>query len=346
MKIILFGISHRTAKVTVREKYSLSKKKVEKIFNNISNYNIIKECVILSTCNRTEFYLVTDFVKETLKILYRELCLLDHFDDLKYFYLLEDVDVVTHLFKVASGLESQVIGETQILTQVKESYFCAKNFGFVGKYFNKLFQKGIEVGKKVRYKTKISQGNVSIVSIVFKMLENLVGELEKKKFLIIGTGKVSSLITKYLKDKNVETIFVSNKNYDKAIKLASYVGGKVIRFDEIKDNLFNSDIVISATASPHLILKKEFVEEIMSYRDKPLYMIDLSVPSDIDPKVKNVSKVILYNLDDLKVVREENFKLRLKEAQKAQEIVTREVEKFCQFIYNNQDQQKILVYQQ
>ncbi len=318
MNLILFGISHKTAPVEIREKYSITKK------NNFDN----KQYIILSTCNRTEVYTTTCSPQETKNEIIRLLEV--EYEDLDYFYFLKDKDVVVHIFRVASGLDSQIIGETQILGQVKHAYNKAKEFGMNNKYLDDLFKQAIEVGKLVREKTDISKGNISICSVAIKMIKTFFNEMENKKVLIIGTGKIGELVAQYLLKEKMSYIFVANRTYEKAKELAEKINAKAIKFDQLNKELIDADIVVSATASPHLILKKNVVEEIMKFREKKLFIFDLALPRDVDPEIRNLKNVILYDLDDINLVVEENYKRRLKEAEKAEKIVKEEAEKIWQ----------------
>ncbi len=328
MELLLLGISHKTAPVEIREKYSFSKKQLVNTLNEFSMIDIIAEIVILSTCNRSEVYVVSEYVYETKNLLEYKLGILQ--DDLQYFYFLKNIDVVKHLFCVSSGIDSQVIGENQILCQLKDAYFKAKELNTTGKCLNILFNKAFRVGKLVRQKTEISKGNISVATVALKLLEKQYTSLKDKKILIIGTGKISQLVLNYMLDKKINGVFVANRTYQKAVELANMISGKAVMFDKLKDELKNTDIVISATSSPHLILKKDLITEVMDTRDKPLCMVDLALPRDVDPEVKNIKNVILYNLDDLNLIIEENYKKRILEAQKAEEIVLKEAEKFWQ----------------
>lgn len=332
MNYILLGISHKTAPLSVRERYAFSKKRVSEVLNKLSHNKMIGEAVILFTCNRTEVYATTNYSREAKEFLLNELRTTNY--ELRHFYFLQNNDVIKHLFRVSSGLDSQVIGETQILGQVKSAYFKAKELKTIKKCFNKLFQKAIEVGKIVRNNTKISEGNVSICSVALKLLENLCGTLKKKKILIIGTGKIGELITKYLIDKEISGTFVANRTYEKTIELAAKINGKAVRFDSLKDEIKNTDIIISATASPHLILKKEDIFEAINHKpltmNNKLIIMDLALPRDVAPEIKNINNVILYNLDDLNLIIEENYEKRIQEAKKAEEIIEKEAEKFWQ----------------
>jgi len=327
----LIGISHKTAPLQIREKFAFSRKQLGEALSKLLENESIDEAVILSTCNRTEIYACINDMELGAVELKNFLINYHHLEEnrnSRYLYFLKDREAIKHLFRVASGLDSQVIGENQILGQVKAAYLQAKEMGTTNGLFNRLFQKASAVGKLVRTKTRISQGNLSIGRIALKMLEEFWQKLARKKILIIGTGKIGKLVAKYLKDKEVSGVFIANRTYENACLLASKVGGRAVKFDRLKDELTEADIVISATASPHLIIKKEIVSEIMALRKKTLVIMDLALPRDVDPEVKNVSNVILYNLDDLNSIIESNHKQRKEEAKRSEKIVEEETEKF------------------
>ncbi len=331
MNLSLIGISHKTAPLQIREKFAFSKKQLREALSKLLENESIDEAVIISTCNRTEIYAcVNDMELGTVEL--RNFLLnyhhLEENRNSRYLYFLKDREVIKHLFRVASGLDSQVIGENQILGQVKSAYLQAKEMGTTNGQFNRLFQKASAVGKLVRTKTRISQGNLSIGKVALKMLEEFWQRLTGKKILIIGTGKIGELVARYLKDKGASGVFIANRTYENACLLASKVGGKAVRFNRLKEELREADIVITATASPHLIIKKEMISEIMELRKKTLVIMDLALPRDVNPEVNNVSNVILYNLDDLNSIIESNYKERKEEAKRAEKIVEEEKEKF------------------
>lgn len=364
MDLILLGINHRSADLKTRERFTLTKKRINELYLLLGihphiftlmerkyavapsplvgegrgeGYNsAIQELLLLSTCNRTEIYAVTNSPEKIKELLSVKLNIT--IPEEKYFYFLRNKNTVKHLFRVSAGLDSQILGENEILGQIKKAYYLAMQSGATGRYFNKLFQRVIAVGKMVRGKTKISEGNITIGSLALRILENppfpplLKGGkrgLEDKKILIVGAGEVGELVAKYLQNKGESVTFVANKNYDQAVKLATKIGGKAVHFDRLKSEVASSDIVISATSSPHIILKKDDILEIMSKRqNQTLIIMDLALPRDVDPEIKNIAGVILYNLDDLNFVIEKNYRNRIQEAEKAEKIVAEEAEKF------------------
>ncbi|MBI5143572.1 MAG: glutamyl-tRNA reductase, partial [Candidatus Omnitrophica bacterium] len=248
-----------------------------------------------------------------------------------YLYRYVGEDALSHLFKVASGLDSQVLGETQVLGQVRQFYEEAKRYGYTDDLLDGAFNAAIEVGKLVRVKTKISEGRVSIGNVATALIKKEIKELRYKKVLIIGLGKISNLVIKYLAEEGLRAIIVSNRTYEKAVKMAESICGRAIRFNKLKKYLKDADIVISATSSPHVILKKEDILEALSFKPKALsqklLIIDLALPRDIDPNVKNIEGVRLFNLDDLKSVVGKNIEKRNLEAVRAGIIIEQEVKR-------------------
>ncbi|MCL5674732.1 MAG: glutamyl-tRNA reductase [Candidatus Omnitrophica bacterium] len=333
MDIITIGINHKTAEIKERERFFLTKEKLKQFLTGLYEINPVSGVVILSTCNRMEIYVHMDYDFETGKEKIKEF-IYDNFrcDERifnKYFYMFENIDAIKHLFRVSSGIDSQILGETEILGQVKDAFLIANEMETMDTFIEELFSKAIYTGKMARSKTNISRGNISVAGIAIKKCEDFWGSLEKKECLIIGAGNVASLLSKYLKGKNMKGIFVSNRTFEKAKELAYFCNGIAIRFDSIDEKLKNVDIVISSTSSPHVILKKDKIMEIMKERKKPLLILDLSVPRDVDPSVKEINDVYLNDLDNLKSVVEENYKKRRKEAEKVEKIIENEIKKFA-----------------
>lgn len=336
MSLVLIGISHKTAPIMVRERFSFTHARLKESLIKLKSIDSALGVIVLSTCNRMEIYAhlaninlgmqrITEFLINTF-LVKEELIR-------RYFYILNDTQAIQHIFQVASGLDSQILGEVQILGQVKSAWDIANDTGVTGELLDNLFSEAVNVGRDVRAFTKISQGNVSVGSIAIKMLEDKFGELQDKSILVIGTGKIGSLVCNYLKEKNVLVIFVSNRTYTKACELALHCGGRAINFHQLKDELNLTDIVISATSSPHIVLPTKILREVMQLRNKPLLIMDLALPRDVDPKAKDIPGISLFTLDDLKSVMEENYAKRQKEAISAEEIIQRRVSDFLNTKY-------------
>jgi glutamyl-tRNA reductase len=229
-----------------------------------------------------------------------------------------------HLLRLACGLESMIIGEDQILGQIKDLYQVAKNLGTTGRLLDTAFSKAIQVGKRVRTETEINRGALSIASASVDLAEETVGDLKDKMVLVIGTGEMGTLVTRALSHRDIELMYIANRTYETAKQLADEMGGHAVHFDQIDENLRRADVVISATGAPHYVLKYEQVERAMSFREKELLLVDIANPRDIDPSITSIAHVTLYNIDNLRVINEKNLELRMEEAKKAQTIIDEE----------------------
>lgn len=332
MSLAAVGISHKTAPLEVRERFTFAKSRLSEYLAELKNPNSLFGAVILSTCNRTEIYAHSledkSAIQPLINFLMRRYRLgEDKFN--RYFYVLKDDEVIRHIFKVAAGLDSQIIGETQILGQVKCAWEVASHqAGVTSELLDALFLEAVNVGKEVRLVTKISQGNLSVGSAAIKMLEEQFGGIQNKSVLVIGTGKIGVLACGHLKEKNVKAIFVSNRTYAKACELALYCGGKAINFDQLNNELTLADIVICATSSPHIVLHYKVLSEIARLRKKPLVIMDLALPRDVDPQAKNIPGITLFTLDDLKSAAEENYAERQKQVKSAEKIIEKKTRDF------------------
>lgn len=343
MQIIVVGASHKTMPIELREKLALNKASLNKaslpktklVSTLMQLDEEIKEWVILSTCNRIEIYAVTPNVKEgkaKLIDFLHQYYPLEKAEFEGYLYVHQNEEAVRHLFNVAASLDSMVVGEPQILGQVKDAYEKAFKANETGTYLNHLFQKAILVGKKVRNQTEIGRGAVSVSFAAVKLAKKIFGKLEDKKILIIGAGKMSEETAKYLKSN---TILAVNRTYEKAVEIAAKFSGVAIKFDELFRILPEIDIVISSTSAPHLIIKKDDIKNLMPLRHyKPMFFIDIAVPRDIDPDIGKIDGIYLYNIDDLQAVVQSNIKERQKEIVKCQTIIEKETKEFCQWLLN------------
>lgn len=315
---IVIGTNHKKSPLGIREKMSLTKNGITDALSLLREIKGIEGAVILSTCNRIEFYvsgktdMVKDFIYEYYEMSYPELE--------PYLYTYTDIDAIRHLFYVASGLDSQIVGETQILGQVRNAYEMAKTDTLI----DRIFTNAIQVGRRVRQETKISLGNVSIGSVAVDMIKEKNASLKGKKILIVGVGKVSSLVVKYLYKEKVDAVFVSNRTYEKALELAKEINGKAVRFDKLKEYIEHADIIISTTNCPHTILDKE---DFKKYK-KPLLIVDLAIPRDVSPDVKKLDGINLLCLDDLEEVIGENINKKKNAIPFAEGIIKEELEIF------------------
>jgi glutamyl-tRNA reductase len=327
MNFLVVGLSHKTAPLEIREKVSFSSSRLLKALECLKLCPDIEECLILSTCNRVEIYATTSSYQQASQSIrnflgkyYQSQEPID-----KYLYVYQNQAAIKHIFRVVSSLDSMIVGENQILHQVKQAYFKARDCGAAGKDLSLVFQKALNIGREIRALTEISRGVVSISSVAVELATKKLKDLHRKNILIIGAGKIGELTAKSLTDKGIKSIFVANRTYAQAISLAERFGGKAVKFDKLPEGLKEADIIISSTAAPHYILKyKDVVSLIEERNNKPLFIIDLGVPRNVEQRITDIDKVYLYNIDDLRKVSSNNLQERLKEAKKAEEIVEEE----------------------
>ncbi|HBQ28722.1 MAG TPA: glutamyl-tRNA reductase [Desulfotomaculum sp.] len=336
MFIVAVGINHRTAPVEIREKLSTTPNSIPESCLSLYNYQGIEGCVILSTCNRTEIYVATrelnqglkatrDFLKDKSGINATEI------KNFTYTYTL--YDAIRHLFRVAAGLDSMLLGETEILGQVKMAYQQAFDAGTVNRVLNVLFQKALAVGKKVRQKTGIDQNAVSIsyaaVELARQNLKNLAG----KAVLLIGAGKMSTLTAGYLKTNKATKVYITNRSYAKAVELAGQLGGQAIKFTQVYHHLKEIDIIISCTAAPHYVIHyQQMADALRQQEERQFILIDIAVPRDIEPAVATLPGVSLYDIDDLQNVVDANLEVRKKAAAAAEVIIEEELNRFMRWL--------------
>lgn len=333
MALVVLGINHKTAPVEVREKLAFNLKELrdaaDKVFHNIRG---VDERVILSTCNRVEIYAHVEDIEKGLASLKRFIYRYHEIPDgtlEDFFYTYELDEAIKHLFEVSSSLDSMVIGEPQILGQVKEAYQSAKAVQATGKILNQLFEKAFSVAKKIRTETGIAEKAVSISYAAVELATKVFGHLEGRVVLLVGAGEMVGLAGKHLISQGVKTILVANRNYDRAARLAMELGGSAVHYDSFLEEMEKADIVISSTSAPHYVIKKEAVEKTIWRRSgKPIFLIDIAVPRDIEPSVNELHNVFLYDIDDLNNVVNANLVERERETEKARNIIKAEVISF------------------
>lgn len=310
--IINIRIDHKMADIETMENVS---KDLKELFLNLKKQFDIKEYVEINTCNRYEYYINADISSYDNPLLdHKNKNILIHYDDA----------AIIHLLRMTSGIESMIIGEDQILGQVKDAKLKSEKEDHLGAVLNTLFTKAIHVGQVVRNKTKINQGSISIGSAAVDLAEEYFGTLHDKCVLVLGAGKMGTLVAKALAEKNLKAIFVANRTYYKASRLARELGGEAILIDDIREKLIHADLLISATGAPHPIFTKEKMEKIFNGSpDKDLVIIDIANPRDITEDVSELG-IKLCNIDDLRVIAEKNKKLREKEVREAEMIIEEE----------------------
>ncbi len=331
-KLLLLGLNHRTAPVEVREKFALEKKDrhpLELLKNEVPQAN---EAYFLSTCNRVEFLLVTTAPEETLSrlkgLLSRETGLpREAFEP--HLYLLRDLEAVRHIFRVASGLDSLVLGEPQILGQVKEAYREAVEHRTTGPILNRLLHRTFSVAKRVRTETGIGSYAVSVSYAAVELAKKIFGSLKGKVALLVGAGEMAELAAQHLLAAGVERMLVANRTLSRAIELAERFRGEAYGLEELSECLLRTDIVISSTGAPGYVITREMVKPLLRKRRlRPLFFIDIAVPRDVEPAVNELENVYVFDIDDLKQVVEENLDRRRREALRAERIIEEEVLKF------------------
>ena len=325
MPLIVFGLNHKTAPVSVREKLA---KLCGTRLEFVDGHNL--EAALLFTCNRAEFYFsgTTSHARNCLEKYLSNGGL--NFSDLKeYFYEHENDAAIKHLFGVAAGLDSMIIGENQILHQVKESYQDSIDKGYVGKQIHSLFQKALEVGKKVRNETGISENRVSIASTAVDLARSIFGPLHQTTALVVGAGEMANLVAVHLVESGIKKMLFVNRTLETANQLAEKFNGHAAPFDQLERLLEQADMVISSTSAPHPVIRRETMQKIMPDRaHRPMFVIDIAVPRDVEPECGEIDNLYLYDVDDLQNVVNQNIAQRRIEAEKAQAIVNYEASEF------------------
>jgi glutamyl-tRNA reductase len=332
MEIVCLGLSHRTAPVELRERFAVPESELAKTANDLAKAPGVKEAVVVSTCNRVELYLATEeaaqgqaAVREFIAARAPE----TGADD-PAFFRHASKDSLRHLFRVVSGLDSMVLGETEILGQVKKAYAAAQAGGATSRYLNKLFQRAFNVAKEVRTKTNITRGAVSVGSVAVELAEKIFGRLSHCHVMILGAGETSELTAGALQARGVKAIFVANRSHDRAVTLAEKMGGRAIHFDQWANEFHDIDILIGSTAAPHHVVTRERLAPVMkTRRDRPLFCIDLAVPRDIEPSVNDLDGVYLYDIDHLRKVAEDSMAVRRQELVVCEQMIERHVAEFA-----------------
>ncbi len=333
MSILIVGVNHKTAPVAIREKVSFNPDSMPQALN--SAHQVVQENLILSTCNRTEVYAASQQV-QSLDGLVEWLAAWHQIpaEQLRpYLYTYQQDDAVRHALRVACGLDSLVLGEPQILGQLKNALKAAADSGVTGTQLNRLMQHAFSTAKKVRTQTSIGSNPISVAFAAVSLAKQIFSKLEKQTALLIGAGETIELVGKHLAANKIGHIMVANRSVDKAQKLAAEYGGKGIGLSEIAEYLPQADIVISSTASPVPILGKGTVERALKIRKhRPVFMVDIAVPRDIEEEVNQLDDVYLYTVDDLQSVIEENLQSRRAAAEQAEDMVIAEVDNFMAWL--------------
>ncbi len=351
MSLILVGTSHRAAPVDVRERLSLEERDIPHTLDQLRQLPGLLGVSVLSTCNRVEVVasgndkeegLITrmvDFLSERSSI--------DRDEIEKYLYVLQHGEVVRHVFRVAAGLDSMILGEPQIGGQVRAAYQAALAHGALDPLLHKLYEHTFRAAKKARTVSGIGLNAISVPFAGIELARKIFGDLGGLTVLVLGAGKIAELTARHLHDIGVRSVVVANRAFERATSIAQELGGRAVRFETIEEELSSADIVIASTAAPHFVLTREQVERgIASRRRRDLFLIDLSVPRNLDPEIAKVAGAYLYNIDDLKDFAEANQEKRRKKAGVAEEIVEREAGQFLQRLASQQAVPTILELQE
>ena len=330
MTLIAFGINHKTAPVDIREKVAFAPDKVPDALHQLVEKSPIKEAVILSTCNRTEVYCGLDFpANDDILQWFSEYHQLPIEAISPYIYAYSDNEAVSHILRVASGLDSLVLGEPQILGQIKEAYMTANAAGSIGSQLNRLFQHTFAVAKQVRTDTAIGASPVSVAFAAVSLAKQIFSDLAQHKVMLIGAGETIELVARHLRENNVSNMIVANRTVARAMELGKLFSAEGIVLKDIPKRLPDVDIVISSTASPLPLIGKGMIESVTKQRKhRPMLMVDIAVPRDIEPEVGDLNDIYLYTVDDLHEVIEENRKSRQEAAFQAEDIIATQVEHF------------------
>ena len=325
MSIVTVGLSHQTSPVELRERFAIGESHLTEAMQRLRSEALVAESVILSTCNRVEIYAATSAEAERTHEAIRG-CLARIKDVQEptegIFYEYGARESVEHLFRVACGMESLVLGETEILGQLKNAYKVALESGHTGGLLNKLFQKAFQVAKQVRTNTLIQRGSISVGSVAVDLAERIFTTLRDRNVMVLGAGDTSEKTARALMSRGARSIMVSNRSYDRAEALASELGGKAIHFDDWANSFSEVDIVISSTSAPHYVLDREKLAKLMpSRRQRSLLLIDIAVPRDLDPECQELENVYLYNIDDLQAIASDTRAKREKELENCNQII-------------------------
>jgi glutamyl-tRNA reductase len=331
-ELLALGASHKTAPLSLRERLALPEGRAAAVLRELVEQAAIHEAVAISTCNRTELHLVAaDPVAaetEALSILARQAGIRPT-ELLGHLYSLHGREAVRHLFSVAAGLDSMIVGEAEVQGQVKRAYELALVEGATGPVSNRLFRDALAAGKRVRTETGVGRSRVSVSSVAVELAAGMLGDLASRRVLVIGAGENGELTARALRERGVHTVFVANRRYDRAIGLAQRFGGAAVRFDDLPAELERADIVVSSTASPHQIMGREELGEMAAARaERPLVLIDIAVPRDIDPAARDLPGIALFDMDDLQQAVARGRGDREAEAARGEALVEEEVEAF------------------
>ncbi|MEE2025339.1 MULTISPECIES: glutamyl-tRNA reductase [Alkalimonas] len=334
MAIYALGINHKTAPVALREQVAFAPEQVPQALRELATVANVTDAVILSTCNRTEVYFngSTEQAEQVIAWL-SEFHQLDSQTMQPHLYLYQQQDAATHLMRVASGLDSLVLGEPQILGQVKQAYSQSRQAGTINPQFERLFQKTFAIAKQVRTETEIGANAVSVAFVAVSLAKQIFGRLDKVSVLLIGAGETIELVARHLKEQGASRLTVANRTYERGLALAEAFGAEVVTLSQVPAVLGRADVVISSTASTLPIIGKGMIEQALKARKhKPMFLVDLAVPRDIEAQVAELDDAYLYTVDDLQSIIAQNMESRQQAAQQAEQLIAQGVTDFQQWL--------------
>jgi glutamyl-tRNA reductase len=329
MNVVVIGLSHHSSPVELRERFAFAESKIPDALKSLRESGIVGEAVILSTCNRVEIYAATPLEPAKAFAELKQFLIAHHAYENPLndgLYTLAEPHSLQHLFKVASGIDSMVLGETEILGQLKQAYALAHQHKHTGAKLNKAFQRAFHVAKHIRTETSIQRGSVSVASVAVELAEKIFSSLAEREVLVIGAGEMSEKTARALLSRGARSIIVASRSYERAQVLAKEFSGRAVQFDDWAGEFEKIDIAISSTSAPHHILDRAKLEPLMkARRHRPLLLIDIAVPRDIAPDVNFLDNVYLYNIDDLQAIADDYLKQRKEEIARCEEIIAEKV---------------------
>lgn len=329
MNLVVIGVNHQTAPVEVREQFAIPEARLPEALKCLASHPGVEEAMIVSTCNRVELVARTTNGNADVRSCIRGLYGIDPEPYRKHLYEYRDREAIKHLFRVASSLDSMVVGEPQILGQVKEAYATARAVGVIDSQLDALLTRSFAVAKRVRNETAIATSAVSVASVAVELAQKIFGKLDGKSIYLVGAGKMCELAARHLLAHGAAKIYVGNRTFDRAAAMAKRFEGEAIPFEQLYETVDRADIVISSTGAPHYIFRKEHGEKFLSRRrNRPMFFIDIAVPRDIDPEMNKLDGIFVYDIDDLQQVVTSHISDRRVEAERAEAIVDSEVDKF------------------
>lgn len=332
MNIFCAGINHKIASLSMREQAAIADREMEIMLQRVREIDGVSGAVMLSTCNRVELYASTLCPLQTLHG-FQEI-LQERSEAILPLYHHTTPAAVRHLFRVASGLDSMVIGETEILGQVKKAYFMATEYGSTTRSLHRLFQHAFRVAKSVRTETQITRGAVSVGSVAVELAEKIFGDLTQCRVMILGAGEISERTARSLQSRGVRSVIVSNRTYDRAAALAAEIGGMALHFDHWEKTFLDVDIMISSTGAPHAILTVDKLKPLLKERQqRPLFIIDLAVPRDAEPAINRLPGVFLYDIDSLQQIAAQSLDIRRQEVVRCESMIEDHVGTFLKWLH-------------